>query len=142
MPIGHQDHDRREFPMLTEKPTKGSVTRRLALALTMTTALLGTTLLGGQTASAAEEPASCRTVRFGDVGWTDIAATTGATTLVLQALGYKTSTQIVSVPVVFLGLKKKDIDVFLGNWMPTMETFIKPYMEDKSIEVVRANLEG
>ena len=45
------------------------------------------------------------------------------------------------MPVVFLGLKK-DIDVFLGNWMPTMETFIRPYIEDKSIDVVRANLEG
>jgi glycine betaine/proline transport system substrate-binding protein len=39
-------------------------------------------------------------------------------------------------------LKKKDIDVFLGNWMPTMETFIRPYIDDKSIDVVRANLEG
>jgi len=128
--------------MLTTKPNKGSVARRLALALTITTAMLGAALTGGRPAAAAEEPASCRTVRFGDVGWTDIAATTGAATVVLQGLGYKTNTQIVSVPVVFLGLKKKDIDVFLGNWMPTMETFIKPYLEDKSIEVVRANLEG
>ncbi|EWY42659.1 glycine/betaine ABC transporter substrate-binding protein [Skermanella stibiiresistens SB22] len=90
----------------------------------------------------AAEAAQCKTVRFGDVGWSDIAATTGTASVVLQGLGYQTKTQIASVPVVFLGLKKKDIDVFLGNWMPTMETFIKPYVDDKSIEVVRANLEG
>ena len=27
--------------------------------------------------AAAQDPASCRTVRFADVGWSDIAATTG-----------------------------------------------------------------
>jgi len=109
--------------------------RRFALAFAFIAALSGHP-------AAATDPASCRTVRFGDVGWTDIAATTAAASVVLQGLGYKTTSQIVSVPVVFLGLKKKDIDVFLGNWMPTMESFIAPYTADKSVEVVRPNLEG
>ena len=39
-------------------------------------------------------------------------------------------------------MKNKDIDVFLGNWMPTMEADRKPYIEDKSVEIVGANLEG
>ena len=47
-----------------------------------------------------------------------------------------------SVPVTYAVLKNKDIDVFLGNWMPTMETDRKPYIEDKSVDVVGANLEG
>ena len=38
---------------------------------------------------AAAEPATCRTVRFADVGWTDIAATTGLASTVLEGLGYK-----------------------------------------------------
>ena len=38
----------------------------------------------------AAEPESCATVRFSDVGWTDITATTAATTTVLKALGYDT----------------------------------------------------
>ena len=29
--------------------------------------------------------------------------------------------QVLSVPVTYASLKNKDIDVFLGNWMPTME---------------------
>ncbi len=93
-------------------------------------------------AHAAGDPAACKNVRFADVGWTDITATTATASLVLEGLGYKPKTQITSVPVAFVGMKKKDIDVFLGNWMPTMETFIKPYLDDQSVEVVRTNLEG
>lgn len=86
--------------------------------------------------------ADCGTVTFSDVGWTDITATTAATTDVLKALGYTTDIKILSVPVTYESMKKKDIDVFLGNWMPTMEENIKPYREDGSVETVRANLEG
>jgi glycine betaine/proline transport system substrate-binding protein len=127
------------MPRSTPTLNFANATRAFALALTVSAAALMVALPG--TAAAAEAD-SCKTVRFGDVGWSDIAATTGTASVVLQGLGYKTTTQIASVPVVFLGLKKKDIDVFLGNWMPTMETFIRPYIEDKSIDVVRANLEG
>ena len=90
----------------------------------------------------AADPESCATVRFADVGWTDITATTATTAVVLKALGYQTDTKVLSVPVTYTSLKNKDIDVFLGNWMPTMEADIKPYREDKSVETVRANLEG
>jgi len=93
-------------------------------------------------AIAANEPASCSTVRFSDVGWTDITATTAATSVVLKALGYTPKTQLLSVPVTYSSLKNKDIDVFLGNWMPTMEADIKPYREDGSVETVGANLNG
>jgi len=94
------------------------------------------------TPTIAAEPASCSTVRFSDVGWTDITATTAATSVVLKALGYTPKTQVLSVPVTYTSLKNKDIDVFLGNWMPTMEADIKPYREDGSVETVGKNLEG
>jgi glycine betaine/proline transport system substrate-binding protein len=97
--------------------------------------------LEASTARAAE-PASCRTVRFSDVGWTDITATTAAASLVLKALGYQPKIEVLSVPVTYASMKSKDIDVFLGNWMPTMEADRKPYIEDKSVEVVGVNLEG
>lgn len=94
------------------------------------------------TASFAAAHASCDTVRFADVGWTDITATTAATSAVLEALGYETETKLLSVPVTYASLKNKDIDVFLGNWMPTMEGDIAAYREDGSVETVRANLMG
>jgi glycine betaine/proline transport system substrate-binding protein len=86
--------------------------------------------------------AQCESVTFSDVGWTDITATTAATTLVLDALGYETDIKVLSVPVTYASMKKGDIDVFLGNWMPTMEGDIAPYRDEGSVVTLRANLEG
>ena len=86
--------------------------------------------------------ADCDTVTFSDVGWTDITATTAATTVVLEALGYDTDIKVLSVPVTYTSLANKDIDVFLGNWMPTMEADIAPYRDAGTVDTVRANLEG
>ena len=86
--------------------------------------------------------ADCDAVTFSDVGWTDITATTAATTVVLDALGYDTDIKILSVPVTYISLAEGDIDVFLGNWMPTMEADIAPYREAGTVDTVRANLEG
>jgi glycine betaine/proline transport system substrate-binding protein len=96
----------------------------------------------GFTSAMAAEADSCKAVRFSDVGWTDITATTATTSVVLKALGYEPSVTVLSVPVTYTSLKNKDIDVFLGNWMPTMEGDLKPYREDGSVESLRANLEG
>lgn len=98
-----------------------------ALALTS----LGTTAL-----------ADCGTVSFSDVGWTDITATTAASTVLLKALGYETDVKVLSVPVTYTSLANGDIDIFLGNWMPTMEADIASYREAGTVDTVRANLEG
>lgn len=90
----------------------------------------------------ASDPDSCRIARFSDVGWTDITSTTALASVVIEGLGYTPRVQVLSVPVTYTSLKNKDIDVFLGNWMPTMEGDIAPYREDGSVETVRANLEG
>ncbi|MCF7352824.1 choline ABC transporter substrate-binding protein [Vibrio sp. CK2-1] len=84
----------------------------------------------------------CETVRFSDVGWTDITATTAVTSQLLKGMGYQTETELLSVPVTYSSMANGDIDVFLGNWMPTMENDIKKYRESGKVETVRANLEG
>jgi glycine betaine/proline transport system substrate-binding protein len=86
--------------------------------------------------------AGCDKVTFSDVGWTDITATTAVTSLVVEALGYETETKVLSVPVTYTSMAEGDIDVFLGNWMPTMEADIAPYREAGSVDTVRTNLEG
>jgi glycine betaine/proline transport system substrate-binding protein len=86
--------------------------------------------------------ADCETIVFSDVGWTDITATTAATTVVLEALGYEADVKILSVPVTYQSLAEGDVEVFLGNWMPTMEGDIAPYRDAGTVETVRANLEG
>jgi glycine betaine/proline transport system substrate-binding protein len=49
---------------------------------------------------------------------------------------------LLSVPVTYASLKNKDIDIFLGNWMPTMEGDIAAYRDDGSVEILGVNLEG
>jgi glycine betaine/proline transport system substrate-binding protein len=104
-------------------------------------AILAATILTVGTAFAAD-PESCKAVRFADVGWTDITATTAVTSAVLKGLGYEPETQVLAVPVTYASLKNKDIDVFLGNWMPSMTGDVKPFLDDGSVESIAQNLEG
>ncbi len=91
----------------------------------------------------AAEPAACTNVHFGDVGWTDIAATTGLASSVLSALGYKPTKTLASVPITFAGIRSKQIDVFLGYWSPTMDTMIAPFTKAGEIKVLPTpNLTG
>ncbi len=96
----------------------------------------------GSVTARADEPESCRTVRFSDIGWTDITATTATASVILEALGYQTEVQMLSIPVTYASMKNKDVDVYLGDWQPSMEAERKPYLEDGSIEVVGRNLTG
>ncbi|MFP7672537.1 choline ABC transporter substrate-binding protein [Marivita sp. S0852] len=104
--------------------------------------MLKTSLSALAICAASSAIANCDSVTFSDVGWTDITATTAATTVVLDALGYDTDIKLLSVPVTYTALAEGDVDVFLGNWMPTMEADIAPYREAGTVDIVRANLEG
>ena len=90
----------------------------------------------------ASDPSACKAPRFADIGWTDITATTAVAARVLTGLDYTPKTQILSVPVTYMSLKNKDIDIFLGNWMPSMEADRHAYVVGKAIDIVRVNLEG
>jgi glycine betaine/proline transport system substrate-binding protein len=100
---------------------------------------LSALVTGGALAADAE---SCKKVRLSDVGWTDIQATTGVASVLLTALGYEPEVIVLSVPVTYASLKNNDLDVFLGNWMPSMTADIKDYTAEGSVETVSRNLEG
>lgn len=104
--------------------------------------LLSSAVVAALSMSGLANAGQCDTVRFSDVGWTDITATTAVTSEVLDALGYETKTQMLSVPVTYTSLANGDIDIFLGNWMPTMEGDIAKYRDAGTVETVRANLYG
>lgn len=106
--------------------------RTLTAAAALTGVLAAPALAG--------DPESCKTVRLSDVGWTDVTSTTALTARLLKGLGYTADVKVLSVPVTYASMKNKDIDVFLGNWMPTQENDRKPYVEDKSVVVAEANL--
>ncbi|MCW5222267.1 choline ABC transporter substrate-binding protein [Verminephrobacter aporrectodeae subsp. tuberculatae] len=89
------------------------------------------------------EDAACKTVRFADVGWSDIAATTGLASVVLEGLGYKPTVTMASVPIAFASIKAKQIDAFLGYWSPSMTPIIEPFVKAGQIRVLeRPNLVG
>ena len=85
---------------------------------------------------------SCQTVRFSDVGWTDVTATTALVAQLLRSIGYSPTITVLSVPVTFASIQNNDIDVFLGNWMPAQEADRRRYVEDGSVVVVGPNLSG
>ena len=93
-------------------------------------------------AAYAADAASCKKVRLSDVGWTDIQATTGVASTLLTALGYEPEVIQLSVPVTYASLKNNDLDVFLGNWMPSMTADIKEYADEGSVETISLNLDG
>jgi len=88
------------------------------------------------------DPAACKTVRFSDVGWTDVTATTAITAQLLRSIGYSPTVTVLSVPVTFASIKNNDIDVFLGNWMPAQEADRSRYVDEGSVVVVGPNLTG
>lgn len=91
----------------------------------------------------AQEPASCEAVRFAEIGWADIAATTGVAMVLTEGLGYDPSKVMASVPIAFTGVKNKQIDAFLGYWSPSMDAVIEPFTKDGGVKVLdKANLEG
>jgi hypothetical protein len=94
-------------------------------------------------AQAETDAATCRTVRFADIGWTDITSTTALASTVFEGLGYKPTTTIASVPISFAGLKSKQLDVSLGYWWPVQQKQLQPFLDNKSINVVEPpNLSG
>jgi glycine betaine/proline transport system substrate-binding protein len=118
------------------RPGRSSAARLAAFALLAAAACIPFA------ARAAGDPASCRLVRFSDIGWTDVTATTGLASRLVRLLGYTPTVTVLSVPVTYASLKNRDIDVFLGNWMPAMAADLKPYQAEGSVEVVGANLDG
>ncbi|WP_417807364.1 choline ABC transporter substrate-binding protein [Thioclava sp.] len=103
---------------------------------------MGAALTLGFAASAPVQAADCSSVTFSDVGWTDITSTTAAATTILHALGYETDVKVLSVPVTYEALSKGDVDVFLGNWMPSMAANVDPYTKDGTVETLGTNLTG
>ncbi|HEY0213292.1 MAG TPA: choline ABC transporter substrate-binding protein [Paenirhodobacter sp.] len=104
--------------------------------------LLTVAILGATTAIAHADDATCKTVRLSDPGWTDITATNGVASVVLEALGYTPQVQTLSVPIGYESMKAGEIDAFLGNWMPAQTAFIDDLKKADAIEVLNKNLTG
>src|SRR3990167_8040597 len=106
------------------------------------TVFLGGLLLAASSFHAQAEDASCSTVKLGDPGWSDIAVTNGIASFLLEGLGYKAQTQTLAVPIIFAGLQKGQVDVFLGNWMPAQQSNYDKFVASGEVAKLAQNLSG
>jgi glycine betaine/proline transport system substrate-binding protein len=120
----------------------GLPTGALLLALMLLCARAVPALAVESAPASGGDPPQCQTVRFSDIGWTDVTSTTAIAAQLLRTIGYTPTITVLSVPVTFASLKNNDIDVFLGNWMPAEAADRQPYDADGSVAVIRPNLEG
>ncbi len=78
-------------------------------------------------------------VRFGTVDWPEAIAKTHVAATVVEALGYETEIQELSVPGVFEGLESGTLDIFVEAWFPTMQPNLDA-TDPGSIESIAINL--
>ncbi|ABQ30204.1 MULTISPECIES: ABC transporter substrate-binding protein [Acidiphilium] len=85
-------------------------------------------------------PASCKTIRMANIGWTDNVVQNAVFSTVAQALGYKTDINLYSLEVMYAGLSNGKIDVFLDNWTPSQNPTTTPYEKKHEIDVIGPDL--
>ena len=81
-------------------------------------------------------------VRFGSVSWTGVTVKTELATNILNSLGYDASSVNLSVPIVYQAMENGDVDIFLGNWMPSMATIANKFFDKGSVIQYVANMPG
>ena len=84
--------------------------------------------------------ASDNEVKFVSVSWTGVTIKTELGVEILNSLGYKATNTMVSVPIVYKALSINDVDIFLGNWMPSMKTIAEKYFETGKVIKLVANM--
>lgn len=95
--------------------------------------------VSAQTAAVAED-ASCQTISFAEIGWTDTTVITSVARFLLERLDYQSRVDRLSVPDTFKQLAAGELDVLMGHWMPSQKAELDQYRA--SVDIVRANLEG
>lgn len=81
-------------------------------------------------------------VRITSVGWTDVTVTSELAVAILQSLGYSSSNMMTSLPICYQALATGEADVFLGNWMPSMESVARPHFDSGNVIQLVPNMTG
>jgi len=99
-------------------------------------------LLGfGVFAAVPQVQAADETIDFGYVQWPGVTVKTHVAAKIADYLGYETEMTAAPETVIFKSLENKDLDIFLGNWLPTMEKTFSEYEKKGVVHNVRVNLE-
>lgn len=78
-------------------------------------------------------------IRFASVSWTCVTSHTDMAVTILNSLGYNASNTMLSLPIAFQAVDSYDADVFLGVWLPSMETMVQEYYKKGNIEELIVN---
>ncbi|HOP28552.1 MAG TPA: ABC transporter substrate-binding protein [Spirochaetota bacterium] len=89
-----------------------------------------------------ESKSSKNLIRFASVSWTGVTIKTELAIEILKSIGYEATNTMVSVPIVYQALDSNDADIFLGNWMPSMETIANKYFEKGNVIKYMVNMPG
>ena len=95
------------------------------------------------TGVAAEAAGSrCKTMRLANAGWSDNTAGNAIASILLDGLGYTLTERFLSLPVIFVGLKNRQVDIFLDNWWPGQESITQPYLSAGAVEILGQSVKG
>jgi len=81
-------------------------------------------------------------IRLASVTWTGVTIKTEVAMAVLESLGYEADNKVLAVPFVYTALDSGDVDVFLGNWMPSMASIADKFFQKGSVIQLVANMPG
>lgn len=119
----------------------GTVSGRIvSVCVAAAFAAVGTATVPAQAATSV--PHACRTIRLASASWVDNEVQNAVFSTIVAHLGYSVKSNTYSVPIIYAGLKNRQLDVFLDNWMPAQKTMRQRYLKQKAINVMGPDLTG
>jgi glycine betaine/proline transport system substrate-binding protein len=118
---------------------------RRTLAATAVVMLAGGTVAGCSGESGDDFAGSAEgahVARFVQQPWADLVVETQIAMQILGKLGYRTSTEEVSVPLAAQAIATGQADAYLGNWWPSQQDTFQPLLDAKQAEVAGVLLTG
>jgi len=114
------------------------VLKTKAITFVIVTALVFSAAFVGFNAEPAEAD---EVVNFGYVEWPGVTVKTEVARTILHELGYETEMDSYMQEVLFQGMSRGDVDLFMGVWLPTMEVTYREHEEAGDVEPIATNLE-
>lgn len=78
------------------------------------------------------------TITFGHTGWSSTQVPTEIAKLILEEAGYNVEISLLDQPVIFEGLKSKEVDFFMDAWLPHTEEALWAEYEEHLIKVAES----
>lgn len=77
-------------------------------------------------------------ITFGETGWSSTQVPTEIAKQILEEAGYEVEILLLDQPVIFEGLKTKDVDFFMDAWLPYTEEALWEQYGDDLVKVAKS----